>query len=139
MQLDVLWPPENVSEEEVKKDINEEAMVLELKYGELKGLFTGDIGQETEAQLKAAGVLEDVDFLKVAHHGSRYSTGMEFLETVIPEVAVDLLFGYEYLRTSFTGDTGTSEGCRGSGSDHEGYRGSCHMGERRSFSGRRIL
>ena len=88
MQLDVLWPPENVSEEEVKKDINEEAMVLELKYGELKGLFTGDIGQETEVQLKAAGVLEDVDFLKVAHHGSRYSTGMEFLETVIPEVAV---------------------------------------------------
>ena len=88
MQLDVLWPPENVSEEEVKKDINEEAMVLELKYGELKGLFTGDIGQETEAQLKAAGVLEDVDFLKVAHHGSRYSTGMEFLETVTPEVAV---------------------------------------------------
>lgn len=30
----------------------------------------------------------DVDFLKTAHHGSRYSTGAEFLEIVRPELAV---------------------------------------------------
>ena len=34
------------------------------------------------------GCLEDVDFLKTAHHGSRYSTGAEFLEIVRPELAV---------------------------------------------------
>lgn len=34
------------------------------------------------------GVLEDVDFLKVAHHGSKYSTGEEFLDVVKPELSV---------------------------------------------------
>ena len=32
--------------------------------------------------------LQDVDVLKVAHHGSRYSTGMDLLERIRPELAV---------------------------------------------------
>ena len=63
-------------------------MVMELEYGKFKGLFTGDIGMETEKKLQSAHRLEDVDFLKVAHHGSRYSTGEEFLNVVKPELAV---------------------------------------------------
>ena len=35
----------------------------------------------TEEKLIQNGCLEDVDFLKTAHHGSRYSTGAEFLES----------------------------------------------------------
>ena len=46
--------------------MNEEAMVMELEYGKFKGLFTGDIGMETEKKLQSAHRLEDVDFLKVA-------------------------------------------------------------------------
>ena len=42
----------------------------------------------TEEKLIQNGCLEDVDFLKTAHHGSRYSTGAEFLEIVRPELAV---------------------------------------------------
>lgn len=69
-------------------DVNEEGMVLELRYGAFRGLFTGDIGEETEERLLREGLLSDVDFLKVGHHGSRYSTGEAFLETVCPELAV---------------------------------------------------
>ena len=32
--------------------------------------MTGDIGEETEKKLLELGLLEDVDFLKVGHHGS---------------------------------------------------------------------
>ena len=83
-QLDILWPEKGA----VGEDVNEEAMVMELEYGKFKGLFTGDIGMETEKKLQSAHRLEDVDFLKVAHHGSRYSTGEEFLNVVKPELAV---------------------------------------------------
>ena len=54
--------------------------------GGFEGLFTGDIGTETEKKLLPE--LEDVDFLKVGHHGSRYSTCQEFLDVVRPELAV---------------------------------------------------
>lgn len=67
-------------------DINEDSLVLLLEEGGFQGLFTGDIGEERESAL--AGRLADCDFLKVAHHGSRYSTGDGFLAEVRPEVAV---------------------------------------------------
>ena len=67
-------------------DANEDGMVVELTYGGFEGLFTGDIGAETEKKLLPE--LEDVDFLKVGHHGSRYSTCQEFLDVVRPELAV---------------------------------------------------
>ena len=61
-------------------------MVVELTYGGFEGLFTGDIGTETEKKLLPE--LEDVDFLKVGHHGSRYSTTEAFLEKIKPELAI---------------------------------------------------
>ena len=68
------------------EDVNEDGIVMELRHGEFRGLFTGDIGAETEKKLLA--LLDDVDFLKVGHHGSRYSTCQEFLDRIRPELAV---------------------------------------------------
>ena len=79
-------------------DVNEDSMVVELKYRDFKGLFTGDIGAETEK--KMLPLLGDVDFLKTAHHGSRYSTCQEFLDTVKPELAVTSMLRFQHLRTS---------------------------------------
>ena len=84
VRLKVLWPESTAS----GKEVNEDAMVLEMISKDFKGLFTGDIGMVTEEKLIQNGCLEDVDFLKTAHHGSRYSTGAEFLEIVRPELAV---------------------------------------------------
>ena len=84
VRLKVLWPESGAS----GKEVNEDAMVLEMISKDFKGLFTGDIGMETEEKLIQNGCLEDVDFLKTAHHGSRYSTGAEFLEIVRPELSV---------------------------------------------------
>ena len=82
LQLCALAPQAGATGE----DTNEESVVLELWYKDFRGLLTGDIGEETEEELLPA--LDDVDFLKVAHHGSRYSTGTVFLEQVRPEWAV---------------------------------------------------
>ena len=46
-------------------------------------LFTGDIGFKAEARL--ANQLRDIDLLKVAHHGSKNSTSLKFIEKVRPE------------------------------------------------------
>lgn len=70
-------------------DPNEHSLVLELIYGETEFLFTGDAGTEQEERLlDAFGKLLDTDVLKVGHHGSRTSSGMEFLQTATPDKAI---------------------------------------------------
>ena len=71
------------------EDANEMSAVISLEYGDFTALFTGDIGQETELELIEKGCLaEDYDLLKVAHHGSKYSSCKEFLEAVSPDTAI---------------------------------------------------
>lgn len=84
VSFSILWPEKNAT----GKDVNEEAMVMELSFGEFQMLFTGDIGADTEKKLLASGILKDVDCLKVGHHGSRYSTTKAFLEKIKPELAI---------------------------------------------------
>ena len=55
-------------------------------------LFTGDISKEVELDLLP--YLNDVDVLKVAHHGSDTSTSREFLTCVKPEIAI-ISVGYQ--------------------------------------------
>ena len=51
-------------------------------------LFTGDIGSDTEELLIEQDLLQDVDILKVSHHGSKYSSTDGFLAKTSPEVSV---------------------------------------------------
>ena len=67
---------------------NGDSVVLRLEYGGHSILFTGDIGFDVENELIRQGADIDADILKVAHHGSAYSTSTEFLEEVSPETAV---------------------------------------------------
>ena len=82
-QIEIL-APENGAD---GSDTNEDGMVMKVHFGKFRGLFTGDIGAETEKKLLDS-MEEDVDFLKVAHHGSKYSTCQGFLDVVSPEIAV---------------------------------------------------
>lgn len=81
-RLNVIYPARAASGE------NEDSAVIELDSCGTKILFTGDIGLETESLLTDSGILSDIDILKVAHHGSRFSTGSDFLSAVKPENAV---------------------------------------------------
>lgn len=105
LQFDILWPEERmgnilawtdekrvdlVGETVLGKntDVNVLSVVGVLKYGEFEAMFTGDIGFDEEESLLANGSLIDVDVLKVAHHGSKYSSSDEFIRKIKPEVAV---------------------------------------------------
>lgn len=65
---------------------NNNSLIVELTSGETKALFTGDAEKEVEYDILDA--LEDIDILKVAHHGSSSSTTDAFLDRVKPEVAI---------------------------------------------------
>lgn len=69
-------------------DDNHGSMVLRYQYGGTKILFTGDIGIADERLLEREEKDVAADILKVAHHGSKYSSSAAFLERVSPAVAV---------------------------------------------------
>jgi beta-lactamase superfamily II metal-dependent hydrolase len=67
---------------------NNNSIVLELSYGQVDFLFEGDAEQEAEASMLAAGIVRDVEILKVGHHGSRTASSPSFLAAAKPEVAI---------------------------------------------------
>ena len=67
---------------------NNQSLLLRVSFGQRSFLLTGDIEKETEARLVEAGMDLRSDVLKVAHHGSRTSTAVEFLNRVKPQHTV---------------------------------------------------
>ncbi len=130
--LEILFPDRDPT----GMDTNMSSIVARLVYGENKFLFTGDSPKAIENYLvylsqsqgntlgNSQGVTLGLqsDVLKVGHHGSRNSSGAEFISAVAPEYAVisvgknnryghphqevlDILnnFGAEILRTDEVG------------------------------------
>lgn len=65
---------------------NDMSIVLRVDYGSTSFLFTGDAEEMSEFMM--IGLPLKADVLKVAHHGSRYSSTPEFIEAVSPSWAV---------------------------------------------------
>lgn len=71
-----------------KSAFNNSSLVLKLKYGFSKFLFTGDIESETENMLIYNKINMKSDILKIAHHGSDTSTTELFIEAVSPAAGI---------------------------------------------------
>ena len=88
----------NPTEKMVTEEANAYSTVLFMKYGDFTALFTGDMEKEgldnVKAQirsLKESGREEmpkSISLLKVAHHGSMYTTDEEFLKLTNPGIAL---------------------------------------------------
>lgn len=76
--IEVLWP------KEIRKNPNENSLVLKVTRDNVSFLFTGDIHQKQEKSLEQ--VTSQV--LQVAHHGSKTSSNPLFLKKVSPQIAV---------------------------------------------------
>lgn len=90
VKLDVLNPPGSLPVGTNNEDVfNDNSVVIKLTYGEFIALFTGDMENYNEERLLATSAeLLDADVLKAGHHGSRTSSGNEFLNAVSPEAVV---------------------------------------------------
>ena len=88
LSVEVLGPSEPLLQG-TRSDPNSNSVILKLVAGETSLLLTGDAEHETEVQLlqKPESKLR-ADVLKVAHHGSKYASGNEFLERVGAKEAV---------------------------------------------------
>lgn len=71
-----------------RSDSNNNCVVCLLEYGRTRMLFTGDLEEEGERALLERYPSLSADVTTVAHHGSRFGTGDEFLDAVHPYLAV---------------------------------------------------
>ncbi|MCX7895792.1 MAG: DNA internalization-related competence protein ComEC/Rec2 [Thermoanaerobaculum sp.] len=80
---DVLWPPPRWEGED-----NDGSLVLRCRLAATTLLVTGDLSAFGEGELLRSGVVVQAQVLQVAHHGSRTSTGEDFLRAVAPRLAL---------------------------------------------------
>lgn len=81
--IDILSPADTGIKEQEQQ--NEDSLILRISFGASSFLITGDAGIEAEEQLEN---IPETTVLKAGHHGSKYSSGQEFLEAVSPGVII---------------------------------------------------
>lgn len=86
--VNTLYPFESLDGQELKSSANDTSVVSKVIYKNNSFLFTGDMSSKIEQELVGVGSDLNSGVLKVAHHGSKYSTSDLFLENVQPEFAV---------------------------------------------------
>ena len=67
---------------------NDDSLVLELRYGDVSLLLTGDVGREVEAAALAELDLRPVVILKAPHHGSAASSSAPLLARLRPRAVL---------------------------------------------------
>ncbi|MGL4383439.1 MAG: ComEC/Rec2 family competence protein, partial [Bacilli bacterium] len=67
---------------------NDNSLTLYTRFNNLNYLFTGDIGIKAELDYLKKTKQLPVDILKVAHHGSKYSTSNDFISFIKPRYAI---------------------------------------------------
>ena len=86
--LEILHPFESLEGKEARS-LDNTSVGAKLIFEESSFLFTGDVHSEVEiALVNEFGEKLKSDVLKAGHHGSRTSSIREFVEQVLPEIAV---------------------------------------------------
>ena len=86
VRIRILHPPP--ADWERRQVRNDDSVVLEVLYGHVAILLTGDIGADVEREILPKLTPAAIRILKVAHHGSRTSSSAELLEGWRPQIAI---------------------------------------------------
>jgi competence protein ComEC len=84
VQVTVLHPPPPDWERVTVR--NDDSLVLDVRFGDVSVLLTGDIGEETERTLLPLLRPAPLQILKVPHHGSATSSGAPFIAALSPRI-----------------------------------------------------
>jgi len=84
IHLDVLYP----NSEYYSNNTNDYSIVNLLQYGQFKAVFTGDLELNISEDLFEKEKIGSVDYIKIAHHGSKNGTSSRLLEYLDPKIAV---------------------------------------------------
>lgn len=87
LDLEIIYPFTSVHGQKLK-DRNDSSIVAKLNYGQTSILLTGDASIKIEKELLAENVDVLADILKAGHHGSKTSSGYNFLKEVNPQIAI---------------------------------------------------
>lgn len=82
--MEVIWPPDAP----LLGSFNHNSLVIILEYNGFRCLFTADIDNAAEDELIKMNVDLHAEALKVAHHGAKDATGIGFIKSVNPALAV---------------------------------------------------
>ncbi|MGL4521200.1 MAG: DNA internalization-related competence protein ComEC/Rec2 [Bacilli bacterium] len=72
---------------QVSQSDNNDSLVLQSDFAGIRWLFTGDVEAPGE-QVLLQNDIGPVDVLKVAHHGSKTSSSVPFIQAIQPEIAI---------------------------------------------------
>jgi len=86
-KLEMLNPPAKLFQG-TSHDVDNNGVVIKLRWDKVSFLFTADIRDEAEFDLISQRANLKSTVLKVAHHGSKTSTSTQFWAAVDPEIAV---------------------------------------------------
>ena len=67
---------------------NDNSNVIYTELNGYKFMFMGDAGLTTEKEILSKYNLSDIDVLKVGHHGSKTSSGKEFISEINPKYSI---------------------------------------------------
>lgn len=86
----ILWPEKEQIDE---NPLNNNSIVTKMCYKDFSILFTGDIEEIAEKAIlekykKNSGRILKSTIIKVAHHGSKTSSNIDFLQEVAPRIAL---------------------------------------------------
>lgn len=74
------------TENNLNLDSNDSSLITLIEFKDKKILLTGDATSDIENRL--GEIIGKVDILKVAHHGSKYSSSRSFLENIRPDYSI---------------------------------------------------
>ncbi|MEG2858104.1 MAG: DNA internalization-related competence protein ComEC/Rec2, partial [Clostridia bacterium] len=68
--------------------LNENGLAIMISKDDFDCIITGDLPKSCEHKLALSNKLPDTEVYVVGHHGSKTSSSIELLNTILPELAV---------------------------------------------------
>ncbi|MEA1909888.1 MAG: ComEC/Rec2 family competence protein [Patescibacteria group bacterium] len=82
---DTLWPPFGW---EATDDPNDDSIIAKVSFSGTDFLFTGDAPSEIEQGVLSIYPTLTADIVKISHHGSKYSSSQNFVDTLNAKVGI---------------------------------------------------